>query len=80
MVLSYPGRLLALCAQVEKSAAELCELLDIEQVPMSLQLTRLRPARRGADQSMFGVRKSGVIRTEEIFQAGSLQIGGYPHS
>jgi hypothetical protein len=29
---------------------------------------------------MFGVRKSGVIRTEEIFQAGSLQIGGYPHS
>jgi hypothetical protein len=43
MVLSYPGRLLALCAQVEKSAAELCELLDIEQVPMSLQLTRLRP-------------------------------------
>jgi hypothetical protein len=28
---------------------------------------------------MFGVRKSGVIRTEEISQAGSLQIGGYPH-
>lgn len=38
------------------------------------------PARKGADQSMFGVRKSGVIRTEEIFQAESLQIGGYPHS
>lgn len=42
--LSHPQRLLVLCAlgTEEKSVAELRELLDIEQVPMSQQLMRLR--------------------------------------
>lgn len=42
--LSHPQRLLVLCALggEERSVAELRELLDIEQVPMSQQLMRLR--------------------------------------
>ena len=42
--LSHPQRLLVLCALVdgEKSVAELRQELEIEQVPMSQQLMRLR--------------------------------------
>lgn len=42
--LSHPQRLLVLCAlgTEEKSVAQLREELDIEQVPMSQQLMRLR--------------------------------------
>ena len=42
--LSHPQRLLILCALVdgEKSVAQLREQLDVEQVPMSQQLMRLR--------------------------------------
>jgi ArsR family transcriptional regulator len=42
--LSHPQRLLVLCAlgNEERSVAELRELLDIDQVPMSQQLMRLR--------------------------------------
>ena len=42
--LSHPQRLLVLCALVdgERSVAELRQQLDIEQVPMSQQLMRLR--------------------------------------
>lgn len=42
--LSHPQRLLVLCAlgEEEKSVAQLRAELDIEQVPMSQQLMRLR--------------------------------------
>lgn len=42
--LSHPQRLLVLCAlgDEERTVAELRQMLDIEQVPMSQQLMRLR--------------------------------------
>ena len=42
--LSHPQRLLVLCSLVdgEKSVSELRQELDIDQVPMSQQLMRLR--------------------------------------
>lgn len=45
--LSHPQRLLVLCAlgDEEKSVAQLRQELDIEQVPMSQQLMRLRADR-----------------------------------
>lgn len=45
--LSHPQRLLVLCAlgEEEKSVAQLRQELDIEQVPMSQQLMRLRADR-----------------------------------
>jgi Predicted transcriptional regulators len=54
--LSHPQRLLVLCAlgDKEKSVAELRAQLDIEQVPMSQQLMRLR-----AD-GLVGSRREGT--------------------
>jgi ArsR family transcriptional regulator len=54
--LSHPQRLLVLCALggQEKSVAELRQELDIEQVPMSQQLMRLR-----AD-GLVGSRREGT--------------------
>lgn len=67
--LSHPQRLLVLCALVdgEKSVAQLRDVLEIDQVPMSQQLMRLR-----ADGLVEG-RREGTsvfyrIAREEVLQ------------
>ena len=66
--LSHPQRLLVLCALVdgEKSVAELRERLDIEQVPMSQQLMRLRAdglveARREGTSVYYHIARPEVL-------------------
>lgn len=78
--LSHPQRLLVLCALVdgEKSVAELRQELDIEQVPMSQQLMRLR-----AD-GLVEARREGttvyysIVRQEIMTVVGALQTAFCP--
>ncbi|WP_244480729.1 ArsR/SmtB family transcription factor [Mesorhizobium sp. Root157] len=73
--LSHPQRLLVLCAlgDEEKSVAQLRQELDIEQVPMSQQLMRLR-----AD-GLVGSRREGttvyyrIARPEVLTVVAALQ-------
>jgi DNA-binding transcriptional ArsR family regulator len=74
--LSHPQRLLVLCALVggEKTVAELRQELDIEQVPMSQQLMRLR-----AD-GLVDARREGttvsysIVRPEVQTVIGALHL------
>lgn len=74
--LSHPQRLLILCALVdgEKSVAQLREQLDVEQVPMSQQLMRLR-----AD-GLVEARREGTTVYYRITRAEVLAIVGALHS
>lgn len=66
--LSHPQRLLALCAldDEEKSVAQLRQELDIDQVPMSQQLMRLRAdglvdSRRDGTTVYYRITKPEVL-------------------
>lgn len=80
--LSHPQRLLVLCCLVdgEKSVAELREELDVEQVPMSQQLMRLR-----AD-GLVEARREGttvyysIVRPEVLTVVGALHAAFCPPS
>jgi ArsR family transcriptional regulator len=74
--LSHPQRLLVLCAlgQEEKSVAELREELDIEQVPMSQQLMRLRAdglveARREGTTVFYRITRPEVLTVVEALHS-----------
>ncbi len=74
--LSHPNRLLVLCAlgADEKSVATLREELDIEQVPMSQQLMRLRAdglvtARREGTHMFYRINRREVLAIIEALQA-----------
>lgn len=74
--LSHPQRLLVLCAlgSDEKSVAELRQELDIEQVPMSQQLMRLRAdglveARREGTTVFYRIARSEVLTVVEALHA-----------
>lgn len=74
--LSHPQRLLVLCAlgQDEKSVAELRQELDIEQVPMSQQLMRLRAdglveARRKGTTVFYRITRPEVFTVVEALHA-----------
>ena len=74
--LSHPQRLLVLCALVdgEKSVAELRQRLDIEQVPMSQQLMRLRRdglvnARREGTTVYYSIRRPEVLTVVEALHS-----------
>lgn len=73
--LSHPQRLLVLCALVdgEKSVAELRQQLDIEQVPMSQQLMRLR------SDGLVEARREGTTVYYSIARAEILTIVGALH-
>ncbi len=74
--LSHPQRLLILCALVdgEKSVAQLREQLDVEQVPMSQQLMRLR-----AD-GLVEARREGTRVYYRISRPEVMAIVGALHS
>ncbi|WP_192249154.1 ArsR/SmtB family transcription factor [Mesorhizobium silamurunense] len=74
--LSHPQRLLVLCAlgNEERSVAELRELLDIDQVPMSQQLMRLR-----AD-GLVEARREGTTVYYRITRPEVLTVIGALHS
>lgn len=70
--LSHPQRLLVLCAlgSEEKSVAELRAVLDIDQVPMSQQLMRLRAdglveSRRVGTTVYYRITRSEVLTVIE---------------
>ncbi|MBN9032132.1 MAG: ArsR family transcriptional regulator [Rhizobiales bacterium 63-7] len=73
--LSHPQRLLVLCSLVdgEKSVSELRQELDIDQVPMSQQLMRLR------SDGLVEARREGttvyysIVRPEVLIVVGALQ-------
>jgi DNA-binding transcriptional ArsR family regulator len=74
--LSHPQRLLVLCAlgDEERSVAELRELLDIDQVPMSQQLMRLRAdglveARRDGTTVYYRITKPEVLTVIEALHS-----------
>ncbi|RAZ91108.1 ArsR family transcriptional regulator [Mesorhizobium hawassense] len=74
--LSHPQRLLVLCAlgNEERSVAELRELLDIDQVPMSQQLMRLRAdglveARRDGTTVYYRITRPEVLTVIEALHA-----------
>lgn len=74
--LSHPQRLLVLCAlgNAERSVAELRELLDIDQVPMSQQLMRLRAdglveARREGTTVYYRIARQEVLTVIEALHA-----------
>jgi DNA-binding transcriptional ArsR family regulator len=74
--LSHPQRLLVLCAlgNEEKSVAELRQQLDIEQVPMSQQLMRLRAdglveARREGTAVYYRIARPEVLTIVEALHA-----------
>ena len=74
--LSHPQRLLVLCAlgNEERSVAELRELLDIDQVPMSQQLMRLRAdglveARRDGTTVYYRITKPEVLTVIEALHS-----------
>lgn len=74
--LSHPQRLLVLCAlgSEERSVAELRELLDIDQVPMSQQLMRLRAdglveARRDGTTVHYRIKKPEVLTIIEALHS-----------
>lgn len=74
--LSHPQRLLVLCALVdgEKSVAELRQQLDIEQVPMSQQLMRLR------SDGLVEARREGTTVYYSIVRPEILSIVGALHA
>lgn len=74
--LSHPQRLLVLCAlgKEEKSVAELRETLDIDQVPMSQQLMRLR-----AD-GLVEARRAGTTVYYRITRPEVLSVVGALHA
>lgn len=74
--LSHPQRLLVLCCLVdgEKSVAELRGELDVEQVPMSQQLMRLR-----AD-GLVEARREGTTVYYSIVRPEVLKIVGALHA
>ncbi|TIU30078.1 MAG: winged helix-turn-helix transcriptional regulator [Mesorhizobium sp.] len=74
--LSHPQRLLVLCAlgNEERSVAELRELLDIHQVPMSQQLMRLRAdglveARREGTTVYYRITRPEVLTVIEALHS-----------
>jgi len=74
--LSHPQRLLVLCAlgAEEKSVAELRQQLDIEQVPMSQQLMRLRAdglveARRVGTTVYYRITRPEVLTVIEALHS-----------
>ena len=74
--LSHPQRLLVLCAlgSEERSVAELRELLDIDQVPMSQQLMRLRAdglveARREGTTVHYRITRPEVLTVIEALHS-----------
>jgi DNA-binding transcriptional ArsR family regulator len=74
--MSHPQRLLVLCALVdgEKSVAELRQELDIEQVPMSQQLMRLRSdklveARRESTTVYYRIARPAVLTVVKALHA-----------
>jgi len=74
--LSHPQRLLVLCAlgNKERSVAELRELLDIDQVPMSQQLMRLRAdglveARRDGTTVHYRITRPEVLTVIEALHS-----------
>ncbi|WP_430694951.1 ArsR/SmtB family transcription factor [Mesorhizobium montanum] len=74
--LSHPQRLLVLCAlgNEERSVAELRELLDIDQVPMSQQLMRLRAdglveARREGTTVYYRITRPEVLTVIEALHS-----------
>lgn len=73
--LSHPQRLLVLCAlgSTEKSVGELRELLEIDQVPMSQQLMRLRAdklveSRREGTTVYYHIARPEVLTVIEALQ------------
>lgn len=74
--LSHPQRLLVLCALVdgEKSVADLRQQLDIEQVPMSQQLMRLR------SDGLVEARREGTTVYYSIARPEILTIVGALHA
>lgn len=74
--LSHPQRLLVLCALVdgEKSVARLREELEIEQVPMSQQLMRLR------SDGLVEARRDGTTVHYSIARPEILTIIGALHA
>ncbi|RWH68346.1 metalloregulator ArsR/SmtB family transcription factor [Mesorhizobium sp.] len=74
--LSHPQRLLVLCAlgNEERSVAELREILDIDQVPMSQQLMRLRAdglveARREGTTVHYRITRPEVLTVIEALHS-----------
>jgi ArsR family transcriptional regulator len=74
--LSHPQRLLVLCAlgNEEKSVAQLREELDIEQVPMSQQLMRLRAdelveSRREGTTVFYRIARPEVLTVVDALHA-----------
>ncbi|RUV86689.1 MAG: ArsR family transcriptional regulator [Mesorhizobium sp.] len=74
--MSHPQRLLVLCAlgNEERSVAELRELLDIDQVPMSQQLMRLRAdglveARRDGTTVYYRITRPEVLTVVEALHS-----------
>ncbi|WP_318528191.1 metalloregulator ArsR/SmtB family transcription factor [Mesorhizobium sp. J8] len=74
--LSHPQRLLVLCAlgNEERSVGELRELLDIDQVPMSQQLMRLRAdglveARREGTTVYYRITRPEVLTVIEALHS-----------
>ena len=74
--LSHPQRLLVLCAlgNEERSVAELRALLDIDQVPMSQQLMRLRAdglveARREGTTVHYRITRPEVLTVIEALHS-----------
>ena len=74
--LSHPQRLLVLCALVdgEKSVAELRQQLEIDQVPMSQQLMRLR------SDGLVEARREGTTVYYSIVRPEVRTVVGALHS
>lgn len=80
--LSHPQRLLVLCAlgREEKSVGELRALLDIDQVPMSQQLMRLRAdglveSRRKGTTVYYRITRPEVLTVVEALHAAFCKAG-----
>ncbi|MCB1487341.1 MAG: winged helix-turn-helix transcriptional regulator [Bauldia sp.] len=84
--LSHPQRLLALCAlgEEEKTVAELrCALGNIDQVPMSQQLMRLRAdglveSRREGTSVYYRIARPEVLRVIDALQSAYCVPGNRP--
>lgn len=79
--LSHPQRLLVLCAlgSEEKSVAELRALLNIEQVPMSQQLMRLRAdglveSRRVGTTVYYRITRPEVLKVVEALHDAFCKV------
>ena len=80
--LSHPQRLLVLCAlgREEKSVAQLRVELDIEQVPMSQQLMRLRAdglveSRREGTTIYYRISRPEALAVVEVLHKTFCQSG-----